>query len=69
MMKETDFGAGTEKTFVNGNGTSFPVYCDPDGWTVIQSRGQFGNPQEYFLRNWDEYERGFGEPGNELPAI
>ena len=41
----------------------FPVYCTEDGWTVIQSRGQFGNPIDYFFRGWDEYEKGFGTPG------
>ena len=31
------------------------------GWTVIQRRGDFGNPQDYFLRNWTEYRNGFGD--------
>ena len=44
-------------------GRSVEVYCDNDGWTVFQSRGQFGNPIDYFYRNWTEYENGFGEPG------
>ena len=39
------------------------VFCDPEGWTVIQSRGQFENPVDYFYKNWDEYVKGFGEPG------
>ena len=39
------------------------VACDAEGWTVIQSRGQFGSPVDYFLRGWDEYVQGFGEPG------
>ncbi len=39
------------------------VQCMDDGWTVIQSRGQFGNPKDYFLRKWDSYVAGFGEPG------
>ena len=42
-----------------------PVYCDMNtaggGWTVIQRRGDFGNPQDYFLRNWTEYKNGFGD--------
>ena len=40
------------------------VYCDPEGWTVIQSRGQFKNRIDYFYRDWDEYLKGFGTPGN-----
>ena len=39
------------------------VQCTSDGWTVIMSRGQFGNPVDYFDRDWEEYEAGFGEPG------
>ena len=33
-----------------------------DGWTVIQRRGDFGRPADYFLKNWDEYKNGFGDP-------
>lgn len=32
-------------------------------WVVIQSRGQFGNAEDYFDRTWVEYVDGFGEPG------
>ena len=42
---------------------TFNAHCLQDGWTVIQSRGQFGNPKDYFLRKWDAYVKGFGEPG------
>ncbi len=41
------------------------VFCDEDGWTVFQSRGQFGNALEYFYKGWKDYEDGFGEPGRE----
>ncbi len=40
-----------------------PVFCDADGWTVFQSRGQFGNSVGYFYRGWDDYLYGFGIPG------
>ena len=43
--------------------TEFEAYCLEDGWTVIQSRGQFGNPKDYFFRKWADYVRGFGVPG------
>ena len=40
------------------------AFCPGDGWTVIQSRGQFGNPQDYFsVKTWEDYKNGFGEPG------
>ncbi|XP_064471305.1 techylectin-5A-like [Ornithodoros turicata] len=45
------------------------VYCDMEtdggGWTVIQRRGQFGNPQDYFYRKWDDYVKGFGQTARE----
>ena len=32
-------------------------------WTVIQRRGQFGNPKDYFSSKlWVDYKNGFGEP-------
>ena len=49
--------------FVPGpQGRRVPVRCDPDGWTIIQTRGQFGNRINYFKRSWRAYKRGFGNP-------
>ena len=32
-------------------------------WTVIQRRGQFGNPKDFFsLKLWADYANGFGIP-------
>lgn len=49
--------------------TGKTVYCDMDsdggGWTVIQKRGQFGNPVYHFYRNWTDYAEGFGDPSQE----
>ena len=33
---------------------------------MIQRRGDFGNPADFFLRNWTEYRQGFGAPNKEL---
>ena len=43
--------------------TTFDAYCLEEGWTVIQSRGQYGNPKDFFLKGWAEYAQGFGVPG------
>ena len=43
-----------------------PVYCDSEGYTVIQSRGQFGNPEDFFYRDWADYLKPFGTPGKEF---
>jgi len=36
-------------------------------WTVIQRRGQYNNPEEFFYdgRGWEEYEKGFGNSEKE----
>ncbi|XP_055949972.1 techylectin-like protein isoform X1 [Argiope bruennichi] len=40
------------------------VYCDMDtdggGWTVIQRRGNYGRPSDYFYKDWMNYKKGFG---------
>ena len=43
------------------------TYCTEDGWTVIQSRGQFNNPKDFFTTKlWNDYKTGFGTPGKRL---
>ncbi|GIX98493.1 techylectin-5A [Caerostris extrusa] len=41
------------------------VYCDMEtdggGWTVIQRRGNFQRPQDYFFKDWASYKTGFGD--------
>ena len=49
-----------------GFSTQKLALCVDDGWTVIQSRGQFGNAENYFNRSFQEYVNGFGETGEEL---
>ncbi|GIX82182.1 techylectin-5A [Caerostris extrusa] len=47
------------------NCSSLEVYCDMDtaggGWTLIQRRGDFGNGEDYFAKNWEQYKAGFGD--------
>ena len=57
----SNFTAGVFEIFINFVPTE--VYCDEDGFTVIQSRGQFGNPMDYFFREWKDYLKPFGTPG------
>ena len=33
---------------------------DAEGWILIQKRGQFGNPEDFFAKSFQEYEEGFG---------
>lgn len=46
------------------------VFCDMDtdggGWTVVQRRGDWGEPRENFSRSWAEYAEGFGSPSKEF---
>lgn len=57
--------AGIHEFQFDGAPNSTQVECDKDGWTVIQSRGQFGNRNAYFYRRWNSYVDGFGVPGAE----
>merc|ERR1739848_329697 len=42
------------------------VFCDMTtdggGWTVLQQRGDNGNPEDFFYKYWADYEQGFGDP-------
>jgi hypothetical protein len=43
------------------------TFCTEDGWTVIQSRGQFGYPKDFFSEKlWTDYVAGFGTPGKAI---
>lgn len=57
----SNYTEGIYTVYINFVAT--PVYCDLHGYTVIQSRGQFGNPTTYFYREWQEYLKPFGTPG------
>ena len=45
------------------SGITVAAYCEVDGWTIIQSRGQFNNANDYFYKTWQQYQVGFGVPG------
>ena len=49
-----------------GNAISATTKMDEGGWTVIQRRGQFGLPADYFRRNYISYVEGFGNPEAEF---
>jgi len=50
-------------------GKTINVFCDMEthggGWTVLQRRGDFGRPANYFLRGWKDYRDGFGNPNED----
>ena len=48
---------------INITGRMVGVRCDEDGWTVMQARGQYGNPATFFYRGWKDYVEGFGDIG------
>ena len=39
--------------------------CRRGGWVVVQSRGPFENPPDFFDRDWVDYHRGFGDEEGE----
>ncbi|GBN03008.1 Techylectin-5A [Araneus ventricosus] len=46
------------------------VFCDMDtdggGWTVLQRRGDFKRPIDYFNKDWESYKKGFGDIDKEF---
>lgn len=43
---------------------SIEVFCDMDtdggGWTLLQRRGNFDRPKDFFFKDWASYKAGFG---------
>ena len=67
----TDLGSAHKRVnelfeYRDEQGISHTFVAAEESWIVIQSRGQFGNPDDYFVRNWTQYEEGFGVPGKEF---
>ena len=54
------------KLTVYMNHSPLEVLCRTGGWTVIQSRGQFGNAPDFFYKTWVEYQSPFGIAGTLL---
>jgi hypothetical protein len=52
-------------TLLGFNNETVQTLCKSDGWTVIQSRGNFSAyPKDYFSnKTFKEYQAGFGTPG------
>jgi len=62
-LNQSDGRDGVKTIFIHDQPVQ--TYCTEDGWTVIQSRGQFGNPADFFsAKLWTDYVAGFGTPGN-----
>ena len=69
-MNQRYSSSGIYTIYIEGDKKFKEVYCDMStnggGWTVIQRRGDFGNSEDYFQRNWTEYRNGFGHPKKEV---
>ena len=61
LSLQKDYSPGVQEIQIDGELVT--VECTIDGWTVIQSRGQFGNSADFFYKNWESYKTGFGEAG------
>ena len=57
----SNYSEGVHEIYIDS--VKYDAYCDSDGYTVIQSRGRFRNPSDYFYRGWDEYLNPFGTAG------
>lgn len=68
ILKEGNTRTGIYKTTIGDQEKE--VFCDMQssggGWTVLQRRGDFGNPPDHFFRNWTAYREGFGEAAKEI---
>lgn len=68
ILKEGNTKSGVYRTTIGLQEKD--VYCDMEtaggGWTVLQRRGDFGNPPSYFLRKWNDYREGFGNASLEV---
>ncbi len=60
----SSYSAGTKSIVFDDAAGAKSVHCDADGWTVFQSRGQFGNPTDFFYKGIADYKAGFGTAGS-----
>jgi len=50
-----------------GGPAAAPPLEECEEWTLIQKRGQYGNPKDFFSSKlWDDYVKGFGDPEKEF---
>ena len=63
FAKEADMSLPGIQTLQVDSDPTFMAFCDTEGWTVFQSRGQFDNPPNFFIKPWQNFKEGFGTPG------
>ena len=63
FAKEANISLSCIQTLQVDSDLTFMAFCDAEGWTVFQSRGQFGNPSDFFIKPWQDFKEGFGTPG------
>ncbi|XP_023349359.1 angiopoietin-2 isoform X2 [Eurytemora carolleeae] len=56
---------GPEREYNMAGRDFYTRYCNMEsgggGWTVIQHRGDYGEPKQNFTTNWETYKHGFGD--------
>jgi len=63
FAKEAGMSLPGIQTLQVDSDTNVRAFCDTEGWTVFQSRGQFGNQPDFFIKPWQDFKEGFGTPG------
>eukprot|EP00092_Neocalanus_flemingeri_P027836 GFUD01030219.1.p1 GENE.GFUD01030219.1~~GFUD01030219.1.p1 ORF type:complete len:765 (-),score=159.24 GFUD01030219.1:331-2625(-) len=64
------YKVGVSRMYNEGGKDFNTRLCDQEtsggGWTVIQRRGDFGEPKINFTRSWKDYKHGFGDLNGEF---
>ena len=65
-LHQVDVPASCAEAELSPRGAESVATARPGGWIVIQRRGNFGLPADFFNRNYKSYLEGFGDPSTEF---